>query len=84
MNIATGWWDATKHKPPENTLIQFLVKTNLGICEYWGAYDGYYRGYVSSEGTFPMDFETAIGWKVTELSTKNYELKYKIKFRIKR
>lgn len=83
-----GWVDASRVKPPEDTLIQFVIVNKDGFGEYWGQYEnGIYKGYVSAEMPYPKYFNenkhTIYAWKKTELSVKNKKLAYKMRRRIR-
>lgn len=74
-------WTINKIKPPEETLIQFIVLVGGNYGEYWGQYeDGIYKGHVSSEMPFPKDFkeDKIYAWKKTDMSVKKGKLAYKV------
>lgn len=72
----------TNYNPPKQTLIQFIVKKDGKYGEFWGEYDGIYRGYVSAEMPFPQDFTKVYAWKKTELSINNGKPSFRLKKKI--
>lgn len=74
----TEWVISNNIKPPRDTLIQFIVPNKDKFGEYWGQYDGIFRGYVSAEMPFPQDFKAVSAWKITELTLDKGMPKFKL------
>lgn len=83
MKQSSNWVKSGKTLPPRDTLIQFVVKVAGKYGEYWGQYDGVYRGYVSAEMPFPQDFTTVCAWKKTELSITDGKPSFQLAKKIK-